>query len=634
MHKKGLLHGKRILLIDPDEKKENDKTFCFWGYDHEDIVEDYSELITTRWNKIQINNGEAKPIEPLKYAHIKSIDLYNHSRELVSQYDATWVKSFVLNIDRKELLCIHTKQTNYYGNYVFDSRPQRIKEPLQKKYAISQSFYGLKIKRLNGCFDRNVYRMMDFRVSQSQATQFVYILPYNEHEALVELTRFGKNILHVHEAENILDTFIHDNFGAYTVIGKERGIIPMNPVLPESSKTTNLINIGSRGGNVKPSTGYAFKNMYNQSKFICASNSFQQSSPPKKSRFLFYDQLLLIILTRWPGKGRAIFERLFHTNSPFFVLNFLDEKSKVIEELKMFFKLQIGIFLKSLWYWTLWRMKKFVVPILMILLVFLPSGPPTAHGLQIPLYQICILILGLLLIGIPHGALDHYTEAIEKEKKVSMKFIVRYILLMAPIFLLWLWEPPLALIVFLIYSAWHFGQTDTKQWGVRSKIIGFIWGATVLSYLFITHLNELNSVLNALKIHSIERVEGIRIIKTILILCGFTLAIIFRKLEWFLVVIFLMLAQYTNLVFSFGIYFVLHHSRLGWFHLKRKLQMSHYYMFKKALPFNIGALAMFVFFFIHIELSVKENIAYFFIFLSCVSFPHVLCMNVFYNKTS
>ena len=52
--------------------------------------------------------------------------------------------------------------------------------------------------------------MMDFRVSQSNATQFIYILPYSDNSALVELTRFGKKLLKEKEAEIELDKYINE----------------------------------------------------------------------------------------------------------------------------------------------------------------------------------------------------------------------------------------------------------------------------------------------------------------------------------------------------------------------------------------------------------------------------------------
>ena len=49
--------------------------------------------------------------------------------------------------------------------------------------------------------------MMDFRITQQKATQFVYILPYDKQTGLVELTRFGKMIIDEEQAQNLLHEF-------------------------------------------------------------------------------------------------------------------------------------------------------------------------------------------------------------------------------------------------------------------------------------------------------------------------------------------------------------------------------------------------------------------------------------------
>lgn len=224
-------------------------------------------------------------------------------------------------------------------------------------------------------------------------------------------------------AEKVLDKFIIYNFGSYEIMDREFGIIPMNPNAAKPIKSNNWTNIGTRAGNVKPSTGYAFKNMYKQSKLICESNSNKVQKNSRKKRFHFYDQLLLIILSSWPKKGKPVFEQLFKTKSPFFVLTFLDEKSNLIQELQMFFKLQIGLFLKATLYWINWKLKPYFVPFLMILAVFFPSGNQSNTELDIAYYQVVLMIFGLLIIGIPHGALDHFTEAINKGKKSHLNLL-------------------------------------------------------------------------------------------------------------------------------------------------------------------------------------------------------------------
>jgi lycopene beta-cyclase len=417
MDKMNRLKGKKVLLIDPDKKKENDKTFCFWATEQDDIYQDFKKIISTQWSKVQINNNFPESILPLSYFHINSIDLYNYSREIITKYNVICLSECVSEIYEKETLLVETSNNTYRSKYVFDSRINKIKKPIEDKYYISQSFYGFKIELLEQFFEDDVYRMMDFRVSQSGATQFVYILPYSSKTGLVELTRFGKKIIEIKEAEDLLNKFIEDNFGGFKIIETERGVIPMDPVLPKQSRTENWVSIGTRAGNVKPSTGYAFKNMYNQSKVICNSDTFDSKKQVRKRRFHFYDQLLLIILTVWPDKGRSIFEQLFRVKKSAFVLKFLDEKSSPIEEFKMFFKLQIVVFLKATLYWANWKWKPYLMPLLMISAIFMPAESLINSDLEISNFQVVILVIGLLIVGIPHGALDHFTNAIDKGKK-------------------------------------------------------------------------------------------------------------------------------------------------------------------------------------------------------------------------
>ena len=634
MAKTKKLEGKRILILDPDEKQENDKTFCFWAEPNDEIFQDYKSIVSNSWNKIQINNNTAQNISPLKYYHLNSIDLYNLARKIINNYDIEYLKESVLGIYKEDKLFIESDNKIYTSSWVFDGRPPDFSKLDKKDYYISQSFFGYKISLENSTFDNDVYHMMDFRVSQNTATQFIYILPYSKTKALVELTRFGKQILNQNEAEQELEKFIQKHYGKHEILETEKGVIPMSSVLPKNEIAKNCVNIGTRAGNVKPSTGYAFKNMFKQAKAICSSKDFSVNKVAVNKRFLFYDQLLLIILTVWPSKGRPIFERLFKIKSSHFVLNFLDEKTSIIEDLGMFTKLQVGVFIKALFLWIYWRLKPFLIPLLMVFYVIYNPLTESVSSMSMSSFQLSLLIFGLLVVGIPHGALDHLTGFISNKKKISLKFIMIYLALMVPIFLLWYWFPLLGLIFFLIYSSWHFGQTDMENWQIKSKYIGFVWGVILLGFLLLTHIDELNVVLKALEIQTLSSFKGIDVLCFSLIIFGYIISIYYKKTEWILLVTFLLFSQHINLIFAFGLYFIFHHSRLGWKHLKKSLAISHLKMYLLALPFNIGAIVLFFLFFNNFDLTLGENIAYFFIFLSCVSFPHVISMDVFYKNRS
>ena len=634
MEKHGLLSNNRVAIIDPSTKKENDKTFCFWAQKEDDILLDHEDLISHHWTHIQINNNQKTPITPLQYYHINSLDLYDATRAIVDKFNIEMVAGKVEKIVKQEAYQISTETQQITSDWIFDSRPPDFSTIKNNPYYISQSFYGLKVELTSSQFDHEVYHMMDFRVTQQKSTQFIYILPYDHHTGLVELTRFGKLLIQKEEAKKILNKYIHEQYGEYTILDDEQGVIPMSSLLPKKSKKDKWVNIGTRGGSVKPSTGYAFKNMHKHAKQICANGKLNNVSFRANPRFLFYDQLLLIILTLWPLKGKPIFERLFNVRSPNFVLKFLDEKSSFGEDLSMFTQLQIGSFLKATAVWLFWKMK-WVLPLLfMCLYAFLGQDQFTVNQGFFSSFDVYVLVSGLLLVGIPHGALDHLTEGLFAEKKVTFKFIFSYLGLMLPIFLVWYIFPTAGLLIFLIYSAWHFGQTDVKNWGFSNSLLAFGWGVSLLAFLFGTHFNEFNYILSIIGVQPLPMVNDIDVWSYALLLWPTVVALVYKKWNWLSLIVFLLFAQNVGLLVAFGLYFIFHHSLTGWNNLKTNLKWSHLKMYTQALPFNLGAIFLYWLLFVKLENTLEVNAALFLVFLSCVSFPHVICMSKFYQKNN
>ena len=634
MDKQALLKGKNILIIDPNDKKENDKTFCFWSKKEDEIYQNFKTIVSKSWKNIQINDNKSFLIDPLEYFHIDCSDLYSWSRKIATKYNISHVKESVLKVDENQNLAIQTGENNYSASWVFDSRPPDLENLHEDNFNISQSFYGLKVKLIEAKLDPSVYRMMDFRVPQNTATQFVYILPYSSNSALIELTRFGKKIINKSEAKKELDVFIRAQFGSYEIIDTEQGIIPMSSKLPRISSVKKWVSIGTRAGNVKPSTGYAFKNMYRHAQLICSGGTLKANKLIPKRRFLFYDQLLLIILTLWPSKGKLIFERLFTVKSPVFVLNFLDEKTSFKDDLSMFYRLQIGLFLKSLLYWIYWRIKDIFFPIIMIIYILFDTTSSVNSLLNLSYNNVVILILGMFFLGIPHGALDHLAIPKNKTPKIDLSFIACNLLMMLPIVFLWVFSPITALALFLIYSAWHFGQTEMKNWKIESKLLSFLWGVILLSSIFLYHFQEFSNILLVMSINvpptHFDTVFIANIILTLpLLFAGYK-----RNLEWLLIIVFLILSSEASLLLTFGLYFIFQHSRIGWLHLKRKTNYTHLKMFQYALPFNVGALLIYMVFMYVLKIDVEQCVAYFFIFISAISFPHVITMHIFYENLS
>ena len=629
MDKKNILNKNKILVLDPETKYENNKTFCFWSEKNKDIYQDYEKIISKSWKKIKINDFDSEEINPLEYHHIESSKLYDLSRKIIEQNNIDLIHESVINISQnKEMFSVETENKNYTSNWIIDSRPIDFKEIKNNKYLIYQSFFGLKVRLKNTFFKEDTYHMMDFRVDQANETQFVYILPYDKHSALVELTRFGKEIIDLEYSKNILDQYIKSNYGEYEVVDQEKGLIPMSFESPTKSGNKKWIDIGTRAGAVKPSTGYAFKSMVNHAKEICKNNKLDKVEIKNKSRFKIYDQLLLIILYLWPNKGKPIFERLYQTQTSKFILKFLDEKSTLKNEINMFSKLQIITFLNSFLIWSCLKLKHIMIPLIMVIYVLTNTNNRVS---DLNNFEILFLSIGLFSVGIPHGALDHLIDSNHLNKKITFSFIFKYILAMVAIYILWLLSPLIWLFTFILFSAWHFGETDINKWGIKSHLIKFVWGLSVLLHLFSNHEAEFTSILSDLNINLAIDLNWIYI-GSLVSLCSFLCYSILRKrFDWILIICFIILSSSISLVLAFSIYFIFHHSLTGWNDLKRSLNISQISMFKNALPFNLGALFIFLIYFLQIEI-IEFSIAHVFIFLSCISFPHVVKMSFFYKK--
>jgi lycopene beta-cyclase len=247
MANQNLLENKSIVIIDPGSKVENDKTFCFWAQPSDCLYLDYASIISHEWSSIKINNDAPQAIAPLIYCHINSSDLYKLCREVMDKYSIEHLQESIESTSFDKSMEVATSESIFSCEWLFDARPPAQKR-FNKRFSMYQSFLGFKVALKNQKFDSEVYHMMDFRVDQKESTQFVYLLPYDNQHALVELTRFGKKLIEKEEAKKILDEYIFENYGEYEVLDVEKGVIPMATISSKKNVKKRYVEIGTRGG--------------------------------------------------------------------------------------------------------------------------------------------------------------------------------------------------------------------------------------------------------------------------------------------------------------------------------------------------------------------------------------------------
>lgn len=301
--------------------------------------------------------------------------------------------------------------------------------------------------------------------------------------------------------------------------------------------------------------------------------------------------------------------------------------------------------------------KSFLIAVL-ISLLFLSVGLAGIDA--VPQLELGLFVLIMLTTGIPHGATDHliYSKLQQAQGKKPKwnTFLISYLVTMAAYSLCWWLLPGPSLIVFLLISAYHFGQSQFLyiRWrnsSTKKRLLNLSWGAFILTGLLLMHLTEvlilLSSIipvplfLDNLTNTGLATMIAIPLACTLL-LWGIALyenAISLKELLREIIVIALLFAvSYTaGLWLGFGLYFGVWHAcssikaEVSQFRKERSYSWTTF--FRDALPFSlismtgIGILGTAGWWFSeHIPL-----ILLFFIAISVLTLPHTIFMDRFYG---
>ena len=279
---------------------------------------------------------------------------------------------------------------------------------------------------------------------------------------------------------------------------------------------------------------------------------------------------------------------------------------------------------------TFKKIKSISIPQLLLSFTLLLLGLKSENQQVYNIIQILFLSIGLLVVGIPHGAIDNIVESGNINERFSFSFVFKYISIALVYFILWMILPNISLLLFLVYSAWHFGQSDMQEWKPKQQnnLVNFVWGTTLLGIILLGHVSETNNIISSMGTHTIplKNISG-RWITLSLSIFAICWGIYKRNTSMVITTITLFISMYLPLFTSFGLYFIGQHSITGWSHLKTSLKTDNLSLFKKVIPFNIGALLLFAIMLLNIN---NTWITSFFILLSCLSLPHVYIMNSFY----
>tara|TARA_B100000579_G_scaffold27201_1_gene19153 strand:+ start:169 stop:1032 length:864 start_codon:yes stop_codon:yes gene_type:complete len=257
-------------------------------------------------------------------------------------------------------------------------------------------------------------------------------------------------------------------------------------------------------------------------------------------------------------------------------------------------------------------------------------------------YSILLFLVVMLSIGIPHGSVDHIIAFINPEaRKFNSKliFYVVYLSLIVFNIILWVISPFLGLLVFLIISCYHFGETQVIGYNTTdNKILNFVIGANILLSLFLNNILELQEILYilpqfaSLDLSAFDSVFFLLVSVAILMLSIVNFEIKRKVPLYAEITILYMVFFHTDLLTSFALYFGFCHS-LPMLMLEFKEFKTDSFMkfYLKTLPFTILSIIFgFLLYQFNNDLLTSDNLILFvFIIISSLTLPHVFIMKDF-----
>lgn len=263
-------------------------------------------------------------------------------------------------------------------------------------------------------------------------------------------------------------------------------------------------------------------------------------------------------------------------------------------------------------------------------------------------------ILGIATLGIAHGAIDDILYGASEGKK-RIHFIKKYVLVSFIFLIFWLFFSNAALSIFLVISAYHFGQSQFVDYqfgsGLITRILYFLWGALVILFMFCFNSVELLTSQNILGeflfilYFLVDYSYYLLIVFSVLYIITFLYTIYVNDISYHSIFKEIYILGLVSLSFyilppfvAFSLFFILIHSlkvmSQEYSFCKEKLNIDNLFQFiKLLLPLTIcsllgtGFIIYGVFYFGGIELVVVSLL----VLLSCITLPHSFVMDRFYG---
>ena len=163
----------------------------------------------------------------------------------------------------------------------------------------------------------------------------------------------------------------------------------------------------------------------------------------------------------------------------------------------------------------------------------------------------------LLIGGLPHGALDFFILKNIFKTKIFISSLIIYLFIAAFFYILFFLFPEIIFLIFLIYSAFHFGDSDFKD---ESQISKLGWGSIIICIPLLVDINNAEWFLNIF-LNNLIALNSSYLIAIIFLSSIFCFSS--RKnmlLKSLLICVYLITCLFSSIFYGFAAYFAGLHS--------------------------------------------------------------------------
>ena len=332
----------RVAVFEPDAKEADDHTWGYWA--RESLLPGVdAEVSLDRFLVRAGGRDYAARMAPYRYFSLRSSAFYGYARRVLAQAGVPWTQARVGELaESSERVTVHDDAGRERGafDYVLDSRPVAVAVGHPDFHATVQHFGGFFVEAARDTFDEGLVVLMDFEDFAGEVG-FFYVVPYGPRRALVELAIVSEHVWPRHAYDGALHDYLERHYPGteLAVAEREYGAIPMTDEPLWRASTPRVWRIGTAGGWVQPSSGYAFTRCARFGREVAGALSQNRPRPWRPSPAQqTLNSVMLGYMIDEPRAVGGMFVDWFADNGPGRAFAFLDEATGPLDTLRLMWR--------------------------------------------------------------------------------------------------------------------------------------------------------------------------------------------------------------------------------------------------------------------------------------------------------